>query len=294
METLLRESFREYYLNLVTALPQITFAILVLLVIGMTAYFASRYLEKRLMRRKGEPIIRIFLVNVLRWSLYIWAILAAMDIMGWRGLMGGFMAGAGVSAIILGFAFKDIIENFLAGILLAFSRPFRTGDIIEVEKFRGRVQNMELRTTHIRNMDGRDIFLPNSMIMKNALTNFTRDGLLRHQFTFGVDTPTDTDALRRLIMNSLFAKDEILSSPRPTVSITELAESNIVVRVAFWVNLFKGRDQEKGELGEPILSRTIDMVRKLMIENNINMPGKIVELKNYDSEDPLTFQSVTK
>lgn len=288
----LSDAFSEFYYQLIGVFPTLLFAVLIFLIIAGIGYFGSRIWERRLKKKIREPIIQIFFVNVFRWFLYLLALITALDILGLSGVLGGLIAGASISAIVIGFAFKDIAENFLSGILLAFSRPFRLGDIVEVDKFRGRVRNIKTRTTTIRTGDGRDIILPNAMLIKNPVTNFTRDGLMRYQFTFGVDTPTPTAEVRAIIMNYLFSEADILKEPRPNVNLTEINSSDVTIRVAFWVNLFREKKANRVDLGEPILNKVMDRVKELMIENNINMPGQIVELKSYAESNPVLIKSI--
>ncbi|TVR88279.1 MAG: hypothetical protein EA411_05195 [Saprospirales bacterium] len=288
----LREMFLDYYGDLVAALPAFTWALVIFSIFVFLGWMIARVAERRLSKRKQEAIIRVFFVNFIKWAFYLMGFIAAMDILGMGGLLGGIVAGASISAIIVGFAFKDIAENFVSGVILAFSSPFRTGDIIELNNFRGRVTRIHLRMTHIRTSDGRDVMLPNANILKNPLTNFTRDGFMRYQFTFGVDTPTDVGQVRSLIMDYFTNQAGVLKNPAPSVIVYELGDYSVGVRVAFWVDLFREKKKDRIELAEPILSRVINGVKELLVENAINMPGKIVELKNYDNLDPIAVKSV--
>ena len=93
----------------------------------------------------------------------------------------------GLSAFLVGFAFKDIAENSLAGVMLAFNRPFNVNDSIQVKDHMGRVMELNLRTTRIKTYDGKDIYVPNSVLLKESVTNFTRDGFIRQDFLIGID-----------------------------------------------------------------------------------------------------------
>ena len=226
--------------------------------------------------------MRLFLVNLFKWAMYIVGLLFALDILGLRGVLSGIIAGASITAIVLGFAFKDIAENFLSGILLAFSSPFKTGDIIEVNGLRGRVRNMEMRTSQIRSSDGRDVYLPNSILIKSLLSNYTKDGFMRHSFVFGIDTNSNTNQVRLLLLDYLKTEKAVLKNPPPVVIVSALGDSSIEMRVSFWVNLFKSSNADKIDLGEPILSRVMANAKDIMLKNGINLPSPIIELKNYD------------
>ena len=81
-----------------------------------------------------------------------------MQTMGLNGVAKGLLAGAGLSAFIFGFAFKDIAENFLGGLILAFNRPFSLNDTIQIRDFTGHVKALNFRTTHIKTFDEKDVF----------------------------------------------------------------------------------------------------------------------------------------
>ena len=108
-----------------------------------------------------------------------------------------------LTAIVIGFAFKDIGENFLAGVMMAFNRPFRIGDTIKSGDVEGKIVELSLRDTHIKTFDGKDVYVPNGQILKNPVYNYTIDGFLRHQFSIGIDYNSDIKKARDLIMNIL-------------------------------------------------------------------------------------------
>jgi len=214
--------------------------------------------------------------------------------LGLGGVASSLIAGAGVTAIIIGFAFKDIAENFLAGILLAINRPFNIGDIIEVGGVKGPVQDLDLRTTHIKTADGRDIYIPNSMAITNVFTNYTKDGFLRLDFLVGLDTFDDIENARKIIIEHLSNQKDILKSPQPNVSLEELGESSITIKVMFWTNIFKAAKKDQTLLGEPIKSRIMREVKDLLLSNGFNMPAQIVEHKMYQEENPLKVAITSK
>ena len=111
----------------------------------------------------------------------------ALNVLGFSGIVGSLVGAAGVSAFIVGFAFKDIAENFLAGVILAFNRPFHIDDTVQIKDLVGHVVALNLRTTLMRTFDGKHIFLPNSMVLKEPLINYTRDGDLRMDFLLTVE-----------------------------------------------------------------------------------------------------------
>src|SRR5207253_2262051 len=144
-------------------------------------------LRRQLERRARDPLLIPFITKSARWVLTLGGLMFALQIMGFDNLAGSIIAGAGISAFVIGFALKDIGENFLAGVILAFNRPFHIGDVVNIDSRTGEVQALNLRTTHIRTFDGNDVFIPNSMLIKNTLTNITATGFSRVDFTIGID-----------------------------------------------------------------------------------------------------------
>lgn len=221
---------------------------------------------------------------------------AVLSVLGFSNVASGLLAGAGVSAIIIGFAFKDIAENFLAGLLLAFSRPFNLRDIIEINGMKGKVSALNLRTTQIRTLDGCDIFIPNGIIIKTELINYTKDGLLRYDFALGLDTESDVENARKLILQELntYGKYGVLKTPVFAVNIEQVGVSTVDLRVFFWVNAFKSKDYEPILKGEFVKSRVIRGVLKMLLDNKYSFPSNILEHKIYEKEEPITIQLLGK
>ncbi len=98
--------------------------------------------------------------------LIIVGVIIAFHAMGFKGIAGGMPAGAGIGAIVIGFAFMEIGENFLAGIKLVFDRPFNIGDTVMINNNMGYVVSLKFRTTHLKSLDGKDVYVPNGCEVK--------------------------------------------------------------------------------------------------------------------------------
>lgn len=283
MNEKLKQTFIDYWDKIIEMIPNFGVAFLVFLAFFLIGRLIFKIIQKRFAAKWDETLVTNFAANALKWLFYFIGIFAALDILNLGGIVSGLMAGAGITAIILGFAFKDIGENFLAGILLAVNLPFRIGNIIEVEGNKGVVKGMDMRSIHIRNVEGKDIYIPNAMIVKNVVINYTKDGLLRQEFMVGLDIPSDVAAAKKLILGYLSQQNDILSQPAPNVITTEIGEFTLNVKVLFWVDILKNKAQSPSLLGITIRSRIIATVKKLLLENGFNLPSKILEHKNYDA-----------
>lgn len=282
MKKELNEVFNTFWQGMVAMAPNILIAILVMLIFFLAGYFIYKILHKRFLTRWESTVVVKFVANSVKWFLWLIGLVIAMEVLSLSGLLSSLVAGAGITAIIFGFAFKDIGENFLAGILLVAKRPFRVGQIIELDKHKGVVKGMDLRSIHIRNVEGKDIFIPNSMILKNVLINYTLDGLLRLEFLVGLDVPSDVAKAIKLIRDYLDVQPEILKKPESNVLVSEIAEFTVNLKVLFWVDILKNKKTSPSYLGMTIRSRVIQEVKDLLLDNGFNLPSQVLEHKNYD------------
>lgn len=280
----LENSFTRFGEKIIQHTPAILIG-LVLLVAFIFLASGLRTLTRNRLKRRIKDVLLVNFISRLVFTLVVIAgTVIFLNQLGLVAAAGGILAGAGVSAIIIGFAFKDIGENFLAGFFLAFSRPFRIGDIIEVENLKGVVKALNFRNTHIRTIDGKDIFLPNALVIKNPLINYTRDGLLRHAFGIGLDYGDDITAAGKCILSVLATELRIEHTEplKPFIMIESFGTSTINLQICYWVN-------EVRYSGNIDLLRTdvMNAVVSRLIEQGFNLPADIIELKIYQEGRPI-------
>lgn len=237
MELLIESLLAEWH-QLLGILPRIVLALVAFVVIFTVGRLAARGVEQVVRRSDLPQTHGGFFRKLVVWLFSFVGILIALNLLGLRALAAGLMTGGGVTAVVLGFAFREIGENFLAGFFLAFSRPFRIGDLIETGGLGGTVQGIELRYTHVRSADGRDIFIPSAHLFKNPLINFTRDGLRRFSFTVGIDYGDDPVRATELLREAVEGVDGVLSDPAPGIVIAGLRDAWVELQVFYWVNTF--------------------------------------------------------
>lgn len=287
----LRLSSLHLWNEFVDILPAFMLGILVLTLFVFLGSFAKRVVKNRFAKRYNDKLLSNFSGDLIKWILFIIGGMIALHVMGFGSIVTSVLAGAGVSAIIFGFAFKDIAENFLAGMLLAINRPFNVGDLVEVDGHRGTVKRLELRSTHLRVVDGSDIFIPNSLLIKAVLTNYTRDGLFRLEFSIGLDPEANLDHAVQMIMDLLQSDEGVLKDPAPSVVVDELGTNAVNVLVQFWIDAFKAKTAPEFT-GPEVKSRIITAVRNLMLKNQIGMPANVIEHKMFHPGEPLEVRLV--
>lgn len=272
----LTDVLHAYWEQFLYLLPRLLIAALLMAGVWLSAGRLRTWLAGKLNQRSDDPLLTDFLTQVGRWLLVGLGLVVALNILGFSGVVGGLLGAAGVSAFIVGFAFRDIAENFLAGILLAFNRPFRIRDTIQVKDLFGRVTKLNLRSTEILTFDGRDISIPNAIVLKEPLINFTRNGFIRQDFVVGIDYDNDVAAAIELLLEQVRQEPEVsLEKIRePFAAIDELAASTVNVKVYFWTDT---SDYRRGVL--ELRSRIMNRVKNALLTNGYALPPEILELR---------------
>jgi small conductance mechanosensitive channel len=260
-----------YWQQFLFILPKLGLAFVLLLVAVFIANRFSSLLSGRLRNRSHDPLLGEFLASISKWVLIAVGLMLALNILGFSGIVTGLMSAAGVSAFIVGFALKDIAENFLAGVILAFNRPFHINDTVQIKDLIGHVEALNLRTTLMRTFDGKHIFLPNSLVLKEPLINYTRDGNLRQEFLITVELGENEtpDSVITIILNYLRSVPEVQQAPRtPYVNLEKATTTTVDLRVYFWTD---SEDYRRGVLQQK--SSLMQQVKQELLGAGLHVPA---------------------
>lgn len=211
-------------------------------------------------------IARSIAIPVLLLGVYL-----ILQVAGLTGLAVSLLGGAGVIGIVLGFAFRDIAENFLASLILSIRRPFRQGDVIGVVEFEGVVQTMNTRSTVLLTIDGNHVQIPNATIFKSTIVNYTAGAARRVTADVGIGYEASIGEAQRLIVEVLRDHDAILSDPPPTVLVDELGSSTIKLKAHFWI------DGKTVSLNR-VKSSALRLIMRVLVDNGISMPDEAREV----------------
>ena len=277
----LLDSLYSYWDLFVDFLPRFFIAAVVFAIGLVIANTIRRLVVSRLLVRMDDPLLARFIGRVLKIALLLITVFFAFYLMGLTWIAGSLLTGASVSALVVGFAFKDIGENFLAGIMLAFDRPFRVGDLVEIAGQKGKIVGLALRTTHIKSFDGKDIYVPNASVVKNPVINYTIDGFLRYEFPVGLDYGSDVSEAMTVIMDTLRQIPGILWEEKaPSAGVSDLSASSITITVYFWLDTFDSQINAGA-----VRTQAIDRVLTALGKAGFYLPGDVIELKNYNQEE---------
>ncbi|MDO9037149.1 MAG: mechanosensitive ion channel family protein [Lutibacter sp.] len=276
--------FTDYFLDLYNSfldkLPAISIAIVILTIGFLIASGLKNLILKKIKPRLTNTLSSDFIAQVTSIIIRLIVIVMALNLLGFKTFTTQILAGAGILTFIVGFAFKDIGENFLAGIILAFKSPFRLKDLIESGNIIGYVQELNLRETRVKTPDGKDVFIPNGQILKNPLINYTIDGYLRYEFIIGLDYNSNLAKGLKIISDSVAEVDDVLNTKnkKTTVLIDELTASTVNFKILFWIDTFKSTSRT---YHNNIRSDVIDKVVQNLSKNGFYLPSTIVEIKKY-------------
>ncbi|PVW15657.1 mechanosensitive ion channel family protein [Marixanthomonas spongiae] len=276
-----------YYDEFLKILPRIALGIFIVVAGILIAQLITNFFRKRILKKAQDPLMARFLAQALKIVLSLIAIMIALDVAGLSGIATGILTAAGGAAIILGFAFQDIGKNFLAGIILAFNRPFHIDDTIMVDTHFGKVKALNFRYTHVKTTDGRDIYIPNSDVLTKPVENYTADGFFRVDFIVGIGYEDDIEEAKNLIQKILDSNEEIVHNDTHDnfVIESELAASTVNLKVLFWVHTIDYRKASRVLRGQ-----VIKEVKQTLEAHGFNLPADITELKLYGNEEDIPLR----
>lgn len=180
-----------------------------------------------------------FIADILRMlvrlAFIIGGLVVALDILGATALLSTILGAAGIVGLAIGFAVKDTVENFIASIMLSIRQPFRPNDTIEIAGDVGKVIRLTSRATILLSFDGNHIRIPNAIVFKSRIVNYSTHDERRFLIDVGVAPDTDLAAAARLAKETLEALPFVLAKPAPNVWIEAIGDSSISLRLAGWI-----------------------------------------------------------
>jgi small-conductance mechanosensitive channel len=264
--------------RLLSALPLLLLA----LVVVWIAWRAGNWLARRQVfgRSTGRnPFLRDLARATVRWAVVLVGVLVALEIMDATALVGAVLGTAGVLGVALGFAFKDILENYLAGILMSLRQVFAPKDHVVIDGNEGVVVALTPRATILMTLDGNHLRLPNALVFRSVTLNYTRNPVRRFQFDVGIGVKEDLVAAQATGIAELARVEGVLAEPPPRAFITSLGDSNVQVRYLGWV------DQRSHDFVQ-VKSEGIRRAKLALEHAGMDMPEPIYRVQLAESAPP--------
>ena len=257
------DEFVKIYRQAVQAWPWVLLVFVIIVVTWLLARLVA-FLARRFFRsRIASSLLLAVVVQAFSIPLFLLGIYFVLQVAGLTRLAITVLGGTGLIGIIVGFAFRDIAENFLASVLLSVRNPFSTGDLIEVDGNTGIVQNLNIRSTVLLTLDGNFVQIPNAIVFKSTIKNYSGTTSRRADFAVGISYNSSTTKAQKLITNVLKQHPAVLNVPEPLVLVEELGAATVNLRIFYW---FASATYSPAKINSALLRLTKDALLKGGIE----------------------------
>lgn len=227
---------RDLWRQFVLLLPYLALGLLVLVLSWFAARATTRAASLLLRRRLENDLVRHAAARLLSIPVFLLGLYLVLQIFGLGRLALTLLGGTGLAGLVLGIAFRDILENFLASILISRHQPFHAGDLIEVQGRVGFVQRVTTRGTLLMAFDGTYVQIPNTAIFKNVIRNLTANPRTRLDFPIAIDYDAPIAQAQQVALHILREHPAVLSEPAPMVLVDQLTETFVMLRIYYWVD----------------------------------------------------------
>ncbi|MFK8012763.1 MAG: mechanosensitive ion channel domain-containing protein [Marinicellaceae bacterium] len=255
----------------IRSLPKIITGFLVLMITWILSKLVI-HLSRSVLKRKIESQFILNLsARAISVPIIVIGIYLTLKVTGLTQLAITIIGGTGIAGIIIGIAFRDIAENFLASILISLQRPFKAGDIIIINDIKGMVQTVTTRGTIIMTLEGNHVQIPNSTIYKSIVVNLTANPNTRKDFTVGIGYEDNISEAQDIVLDILKQHEAILNKPEYFVLVEGLGAATVNLKIYFWI------DSEKNNPSK-VRSSIIRLTKRAFDSHGISMPDEAREV----------------
>ena len=190
-------------------------------------------LKKFMEKKKVEGTLQSFLLSFINIVLKVFVFIIVLTTVGVQ--MTSIIAVLGAASLAIGMALSGTLQNFAGGMVILMFKPFKVGDVIEISTGQsGVVKKIMIFTTEIRTFDNEIIFVPNSLLSNNMITNLSRGDIRRTDVSVGVSYGTDVEKVRKILTKLLQKNEKIIQEKTPEIFVSSLADSSVVLTLRYW------------------------------------------------------------
>lgn len=265
------EKLEGWATTIISHLPNFILAIVCILLAFLVGKLVRKY-SSQLMKRMGTSrTIRRFLSRLTFLGIILLGFLLALSVMDLTKTVSSVLAGLGIIGLALGFAFQDTAANFMSGIYITFNQPYAIGDLIETNNGnKGFVQDINLRITKIKGLDGHIIYVPNRFLFQDYFINYTEEGKLRLRLDCGISYGEDLEKVERVALEAMEAIPSRKQDEEVSLFWTGFGDSSITFSVNIWYVCSR-----EERLYRPVLNEAVKALKKAFDENDIMIPFPI-------------------
>jgi len=265
--------------DFIILLPNIVLAVIVFAIFFFIARNLKRLVRRLTQDRRQAHNLGLVLGRLAQGAVILMGLFIALSIVIPSLKASDLVQLLGISGVAIGFAFRDILQNFLAGILILLTEPFQIDDQIVFKNFEGTVEQIQTRATTIRTYDGRRIVIPNSELFTNSVIVNTAFEHRRLEYEIGIGYGDDIDTARRLILEAMNEIDGVLASPAADAIVVELAGSAVNIRARWWVQ--PPRRADVLDLQDRVLTN----IKNKLVANGIDLPFPTQQILFHDQTE---------
>lgn len=265
--------------SLIVLLPNIILAIIVFILFCFAASWLKKLVKRLTRRHRQARNLGMVLGRLAQGTAILVGLFVALSIVIPTFKAGDLVQLLGITGVAVGFAFRDILQNFLAGILILLTEPFRIDDQIIFKDFEGTVENIQTRATTIRTYDGRRIVIPNSELFTNSVTVNTAFDARRIEYDVGIGYGDDIEQAKQLMLEAIHSVDGVLRDPAPDVLVFELAESSVNMRARWWIKPPRRADDLDSR------DKVLMAIKNKLVANGIDLPFPTRQILFHDQTE---------
>lgn len=258
-------------------LPNLVIAVVVFILFLFIASWTRR-LVQHLNAGKHANLVLVF-GRMAQWGMRLLGLLLAVTIAFPTFTPGNLISALGITGIAIGFAFKDIFENLLAGILILLTEPFRIGDQIVFGSFEGTIEEIETRATKMRTYDGRLVVIPNSDLYKGTFIVNTAYPQRRLQYDLVIGNGDDIAKAKQVMLDTLHAMPDVEPQPAPDVLVVEYADAGVKIRIRWWIKPPRRAD------ALDLQDKVLEQVKAALTAQGIDLPFPTYQVLLHDQTE---------
>jgi len=275
--TVLLDRLHALGMHALAMLPNLLIGLAVLL-LSIPVAKSMRKLVQRMNASRHANLVLV-LGRLAEWCVRLLGLLLAVTIAFPTFTPGNLISALGITGIAIGFAFKDIFENFLAGILILLTEPFRIGDQIVFGGFEGTIEQIETRATRMRTYDGRLVVIPNADLYKGSFIVNTAFEQRRLQYDLVVGNGDDLALAKRVMLDTLHAVPGVEAEPAPDVLVVDFADAGVRIRLRWWVRPPRRAD------ALDLQDRVLERVKGALAAHGIDLPFPTYQVLFHDQTE---------
>lgn len=252
------------------SLPRFGMGAMVLVLVGFIAKMTTVGLRK-ILKQRLNPLLCDVAARIISILVFLLGFYLALQVAGLSWLSATVLGGTGIAGLVAGIAFRDLLENYLASVLISIRNPFRIGDLVEISSHLGIVERVTTRGTVLMNQDGNHVQIPNSIVYKSIIRNFTANPNRREIFEVGIGYDSKASHAQEVALKVLREHPAVLTEPELLVLVDQLGSATVNLKVYFW---YDGARYN----GLKVKSSLIRLVKQAFEKESISMPDEAREI----------------